>query len=107
MYGTQASDGVSGFHNKLQNHDNIATRGKKKEVCVSQRESILNGKSNINSINELNWKVDFNISGSFPGSVSLSGAADVSHKNESGRATFRDRSENDEGMLEGYEMVVE
>ena len=38
MYGTQASDGVSGFHNKLQNHDNIATRGKKKSLCLTARK---------------------------------------------------------------------
>ena len=35
MYGTQASDEVSGFHNKLQNHDIIATRGKNEKDCVS------------------------------------------------------------------------
>lgn len=39
MYGTQARDGVSGFHNKLQNHDNIATRGKKKKF-VSHSEKV-------------------------------------------------------------------
>ena len=77
MFGTQASDGVPGFYNKLQNHDNIPTTGKYRKT-VSHCDKVL-------SMEEVTLR-NFKVSGSSP-NISVSG-----------RAVLRERSETDEPM---------
>ena len=71
MYGTQASDIVPEFHIKLQNYDDIPTKGENRKSWISLRESTLYYESGMKGIYNLSWKFDFNVSGSSSGLVAL------------------------------------
>ena len=61
----------------------------------SLREGTFKGKVDIKGIKEVNWKANFNVTDSFPGSTLLLRTVVAIDKGYSGRSVYWDRNETD------------